>query len=142
VKTARTFWGPLAALGLLASVPATAQGSLMDLFGGDAPKGKELEALVDEAQKHPLGSEENPVRADMPRGQRAYLNRLRCDDGKSPSYGRVGSMGVGIYGQIVDGYEVICEGSEPAKTMVIMDMYHPGHVEKEPVPGFTIKKAR
>jgi hypothetical protein len=133
---------PVLTASLLIGTPAIAQSSLMDLLGIDAPKGEELEALIEEAQQHPLGSENNPVRANMPRGQRAYLNRLRCADGKAPTYDRVGSMGVGIYGQIIDGYEVICEDSETAKSMIIMDMYHPEHVEVAPVPGFTIEAAR
>lgn len=82
-----------------------------------------------------LGSRENPVRCNMPRGERAYLNRLRCADGKAPTYHRLGSYGPGPYGNIIDGYEVKCSEGDPVK--IFMDMYHQ-HVEKVAVPGFTI----
>lgn len=112
---------------------ASAQG----LFGG--PEGAELEAMIEKAQEHPLGSQQNPVRADMPVGQRAYLNRLRCSDGNAPAYRRVGNFGVGVFGRIIDGYEVVCEGAEPEESMIFLDMYHPGHEETEAVSGFTIE---
>lgn len=82
-----------------------------------------------------LGSQTNPVRCSGPPGERAYLNRLRCSDGKAPAYHRLGSYGKGPYDHILDGYSVKCEEKDPAT--VFMDMYH-DHVEKEPVPGFTI----
>ncbi|WP_086608036.1 hypothetical protein [Erythrobacter donghaensis] len=113
-----------------------------ELFGGPkAPSGKKLEKLIAKAQKHPLGSQENPVRADMPGGQRAYLSRLRCADGNRPTFDRVGSFGVGVYGRIIDGYEVLCDGSSPEKSLIFMDMYHRGHRETAAVPGFTIEPA-
>lgn len=86
----------------------------------------------------PLGSAENPVRAHMPAGQRAYLARLRCSDGRAPAFDRIGSMGAGPYGSIVDAYQVNCAGGSPASSVVHMDMYHPGYREAASVPGFTI----
>ena len=83
-----------------------------------------------------LGTKTNPVRCEAPRGERAYLNRLRCANGKRPDYSRIGSFGIGPYGNILDGYRVKCEGSN--EVTVFMDMYHDGYVEKEAVPGFTI----
>ncbi|HSG35304.1 MAG TPA: hypothetical protein VLA37_12280 [Sphingomonadaceae bacterium] len=106
------------------------------LSGQSATQGSELDAAVAEADQHQLGSDENPVRASMPQGQRAYLDRLRCPDGSAPAYHRVGNFGVGVYGNIVDGYQVTCPGAEPK--MVVMDMYHRGYVENRAVPGFTI----
>ena len=82
-----------------------------------------------------LGSQGNPVRCSGPPGERAYLNRLRCESGKAPKYFRVGSFGKGPYGHILDGYNVKCEDKDPVT--VFMDMYH-DHVETQPVPGFTI----
>ena len=82
-----------------------------------------------------LGSKGNPVRCSGPPGERAYLNRLRCLDGKAPTYFRIGSYGKGPYGNILDGYNVKCEEKDPVT--IFMDMYH-NHVEKTPVPGFTI----
>ena len=126
--------------GAPAGAPAAAQ-EATDIFGNPIVGGKELAKLVEKAQAHPLGAKENPVRADMPGGQRAYLARLRCADGKAPTYRRVGNFGIGVYERIIDGYEVLCEGSTPAKSMIFMDMYHPGHKEPAAVPGFTIEPA-
>lgn len=90
------------------------------------------------ANAEPLGSRANPIRCDMPSGERAYLNRLRCKDGSTPTFSRVGSYGAGPDGHVLDGYKVIC--SDGAETMIYLDMYHPGHVEREPVPGFTLSE--
>lgn len=120
------------------AMPVQAQDTV-DIFGSKVVGGKALAKLIEAAQAYPLGSKDNPVRADMPGGQRAYLNRLRCADGKRPTYQRVGSFGAGVYQRIIDGYEVKCEGSTPEMTMVYMDMYHPGHKEAAAVPGFTIQ---
>jgi hypothetical protein len=122
--------------------PAAAAQDTVDIFGMQVPGGTALEKLIAEAQAHPLGSEKNPVRADMPGGQRAYLSRLRCADGKRPAFSRVGSFGVGVYGRIIDGYEVLCDGSTPEKAMIYMDMYHPGHREPAGVAGFTIQAVK
>ena len=124
----------------LAAVPLAAQDTV-EIFGNEVVAGKKLEALIEKAQAHPLGSKENPVRADMPRGQRAYLERLRCADGSRPEYERVGNFGVGVYERIIDGYEVKCRNSTPATTMIYMDMYHPGHAEPVAVAGFSIDPA-
>lgn len=84
-----------------------------------------------------LGSKKSPVRCDKPGGEHAYLQRLRCPDGTAPSFNRVGSMGLGGYGHIVDLYSVRCD-STGEKHKIYMDMYHPGYVEKAPVPGFSL----
>ena len=97
-----------------------------------------LGKLLKEAAAYPLGSEKNPVRASMPAGQHSYLDRLRCADGKTPVYDRTGNLGAGVYGSIVDAYDVRCTGSSPAQTQVIMDMYFHGYQETLPVPGFRI----
>jgi hypothetical protein len=104
----------------------------------ETPSGSSLDQLIEAASAHPLGGQENPVRADTPRGQRAYLDRLRCENGNAPTYNRVGNFGRGVFGTIIDGYAVECEGSAPASTTVYMDMYHAGYSEPEAVPGFTI----
>jgi len=83
-----------------------------------------------------LGTKTNPVRCDDPKGERQYLNRLRCSNGKRPEYSRIGSFGVGPYGNILDGYRVKCESVDEAT--IFMDMYHEEYIEKEAVPGFTI----
>lgn len=83
-----------------------------------------------------LGTKTNPVRCEDPKGERQYLSRLRCSDDSRPAFSRIGSFGVGPYGNIIDGYRVKCEKSD--EVTVFMDMYHEGYVEKEAVPGFTI----
>ncbi|GJL95825.1 MAG: hypothetical protein DHS20C05_22300 [Hyphococcus sp.] len=109
-------------------------GSILDSLFGPS----DFEVDYEEIAKHPLGSEGNPVRCDMPGGQRAYLARLRCAKNKRPQYERSGSTGMGPYGHIMDLYSVSCPKAEPVS--VYMDMYHPGFVEAEAIPGFTIKK--
>jgi len=127
------------AAGTIWAAPASAQTDLSSLFGGPPmPQGEELEELIEEASAQPLGSEENPVRVNMPQGQRAYLARLRCENGEAPAFRRVGNFGMGVYGRIIDGYQVRCQGSMPEEVMIFMDMYHPDHIENEPVAGFTI----
>jgi hypothetical protein len=84
----------------------------------------------------PLGTRSNPVRAQMPPGQREYLMRLRCENGQAPKFDRSGSIGRGPYGNILDGYTVECPGSEPK--IVVMDMHHRDYREMTPVPGFTV----
>lgn len=84
-----------------------------------------------------LGSKSAPVRADNPAGEEAYLKRLRCPDGTAPAFDRSGSFGYGGYGNIVDLYEVRCEGTGESR-QIYMDMYHSGYVETQSVPGFTL----
>ena len=112
------------------------------LSGRSNLSGAALDRAVAEASAHPLGSRANPVRAHMPLGQRAYLARLRCSDLSAPSFERAGAAGLSSYGNVADVYEVVCEGAEPARTQIYLDMYHEGHVEREPVPGFGIAGAR
>lgn len=127
---------------LLLSGCATSQDAAFEqdlalmMSGQSRLQGAKLQAALAEAARHPLGSDQNPVRASMPVGQRAYLSRLRCADGTEPLYEREGSFGPGIYENIVDGYAVACSGQEPQRVM--MDMYHAGYREDRPLPGFTI----
>ncbi|MFY2765093.1 hypothetical protein [Arenimonas sp. MALMAid1274] len=83
----------------------------------------------------PLGTEENPVRAVGPAGQRDYLARLRCKDGLAPEFSRTGSVGLSGYGKMMDGYRVQCRGE--AERIVVMDMYHCAQ-ESRTVPGFQL----
>ena len=108
------------------------------LSGQSMMQGKELEAALARADAFPLGSENNPVRAAGPSGQRAYLSRLRCSDLTAPEFERRGSVGDSPYGNIMDVYSVTCTGGEPAEAAVYMDMYHSGHSEHRAVPGFGI----
>lgn len=126
----------LLTLTLLLSGCATTSNDAMDLFGSHL-SGSALTRAVTNAAAYPLGSKENPVRANMPAGQRAYLGRLRCSDNSAPTFERGGSVGAGPYGGIMDVYTVKCASGTPATASVYMDMYH-SHVEAAAVPGFTI----
>lgn len=108
---------------------------LIELWGG-----KTVEVNAEEIAKHPLGSAGNPIRCTMPAGERAYLNRLRCENGRKPRYERSGSVGLGPYGKVMDLYDVECfrRISSPKKFEIYMDMYHVDYHELEPVEGFTI----
>ena len=110
------------------------------LSGEPVLQGGELKAALKEADKHPLGSAQNPVRVNMPAGERAYLARLRCSDGRRPDFVRVGNVGIGAFGNIVDLYDVNCYSAKPGRVEIYMDMYFSDHVENRPVPGFTIAK--
>lgn len=136
------FLACLSALALAA--PALAQDakpmSIYEAFGLEEPglRGAELEAAVARANASPLGSEQNPVRARGPAGERDYLARLRCSDGRAPVIrGRATAM-PSPFGGITDQYVVDCKNGAPATASVYMDMYH-DHVEYRPVPGFTVK---
>jgi hypothetical protein len=83
----------------------------------------------------PLGSLNNPVRANMPTGQRDYLMRLRCPEGDAPSFERSGSLGGGPYGGVIDSYKLTCANGKTSD--VIIDMYH-RHREMQAVTGFTV----
>jgi hypothetical protein len=51
----------------------------------DKPKPEEKEKPKDEPKiSGPLGNKTNPFRCDFPKGERAYLGRLRCADDKRP----------------------------------------------------------
>lgn len=125
-----------AALAACTTSPTADDGDLLGFMDGSDPA--EAARIAQRVSIHPLGSDKNPVRADMPRGQRAYLARLRCQDGTAPAFERVGSMGMSPYGGVVDGYEVICAGGKPQTALIHIDMYHPGHVEQNAPPGFVI----
>ncbi|WP_416462546.1 hypothetical protein [Sphingomonas sp. VDB2] len=131
----------LAIMGLCLSGGAMAQdtndmAAMMKALGGGL-SGKALRTAIDKAATFPLGSQDNPVRANGPEGQRAYLSRLRCADGKAPAFARGGSVGMGVFGYIVDVYGVTCPGSQAEQ--VYIDMYH-RHREDSAPPGFTMAR--
>lgn len=108
---------------------------MMRELGGGGLEGEALAKAIAAAEQHPLGSRDNPVRVNMPAGERAYLDRLRCGTGEAPGYFRGGSVGVGPFGYIVDVYQVTCPGAEAVQ--IYFDMYHEGS-EPRPAPGFSI----
>jgi hypothetical protein len=83
----------------------------------------------------PLGGRENPIRAKGVLGQRDYLARLRCKNGRAPEFERAASIGIGPYGKILDLYTLHCENGPVQQ--VAMDLYHCVE-ETRPIDGFEI----
>ena len=102
--------------------------------------GADLDAARVAADQHPWGSALHPLRVEMPEGQRAYLGDLRCSDLTQPQFKRRRNVGHGVYGNIVDLYDVDCGDAAPGKVEIYMDMYFIGEGEARPVPGFTIAR--
>ena len=98
----------------------------------------DIDARLAEAAKHPLGSKENPVRVDMPRGEESYLKHLRCSDGKAPKFKHPGSVGIGVFGHILDVFDVTCRNA-PAPVEIYMDVYFRDYKETQAPDGFTLK---
>lgn len=98
---------------------------------------KDLDRLIAEADQFPLGSMENPVRVFMPDGEQAYLSRLRDSDGDPVLFHRLGSMGTGVFDNVIDRYLVTApvKGEEPRH--IHFDMYHQ-RFEDRPVDGYGI----
>lgn len=137
----------VSAMAFMVSGPAIAgdrSSNLLErmLSGGPMLDEPELGKRIAEAEKHPLGTKDNPVRVAMPQGERAYLANLRCSDGKAPSFFRTGNLGPGVYMSTIDDYVVDCGSAAPGQVHVVMDMYFPGHNESRPVPGFTMAEAQ
>ena len=84
----------------------------------------------------PLGSRENPIRCAWPAGQRAYLARVRDKEGLEVRSVRLGSFGMGPYGNLLDGYSITTQSGESIE--VYFDMYHFDYTEGKPPPGFRI----
>ncbi len=125
---------------LLSAAPALAQSDQTPrqmLEGmGAAPDAETLRAAIAAAAAHPLGSERNPVRTSGPGGQRAYIARLRCADGRAPQVGQRVNAGVGAFGTIVDVYPLDCGNAAPGRFQLFIDMYHDDHSEMDVPPGF------
>jgi hypothetical protein len=98
----------------------------------------EIEAQAAAAAAHPLGTAENPVRVGGPEGERAYLARLRCANGRAPDVGDRREAGVGAYGSIVASYAVDCGAAAPGRASIVLDMYHEEHRETRAPAGFTL----
>ena len=110
---------------------------LLRAMGYGADEG-ELKEAIAEAERHPLGTAQNPVRVGGPEGERAYIVRLRCADGSTPKVGPRGSAGIGAFGTIIEIYPLDCGASAPGRTDLVMDMYHEEHVEDRAPAGFAI----
>jgi hypothetical protein len=114
----------------------TGSGVRQSAYGLNSPLSRaQVGEIARRADSAPLGSFANPVRANQPPGQRAYIGRLRCSDGSTPQIMGRYSGELAPYGSIVDHYGVRC-GDGSTHTISI-DMYH-DWVENRAVPGFTI----
>jgi hypothetical protein len=105
---------------------------------GPQLKGQALRERIAQAERAPIGSDQNPVRVCQPSGQQAYLRQLRCSDGSAPAFSRIGNFGAGIYGTIIDKYTVTCGKGEPRQSTITMDMYFPDNQTSAPPPGFGV----
>lgn len=130
------------ALLLAAAAPAAAQelgartrspAAMVAELGQLSPE-DEMRALALAADRHPLGTVENPVRVGGPEGERAYLARLRCADGEAPRIGGRSDAGTGAFGSVVAAYQVSCAGQAGR---IVFDMYHAEHVESRAPAGFS-----
>ena len=133
----------IASLSLIPAAPAFAQQlgarttspeAMVEQLNRASPE-EEMRALATDADAHPLGTAENPVRVGGPEGERAYLGHLRCADGAAPRVGARGEAGIGAFGSMVAAYEVACGA---AAGRIVFDMYHEEHVETRAPAGFTL----
>ena len=130
------------ALALAGQQPAAQQPqSIYEALGISEPglRGAALQAAVDKAAAFPLGSAQNPVRARGIGGERDYLQRLRCADGKAPEVLGRGTGMPSPFGGVSDIYGLRCKGSPPTDSRVTFDMYH-DHRETRPIPGFALAR--
>jgi hypothetical protein len=97
-----------------------------------------LAQAIAEAGAHPLGTIRNPVRVAGPDGERAYLARLRCSDGRAPAIGAKSAAGVGAYGSLVDAYALDCGAAAPGRISLVVDRYHEENPEARAPAGFRI----
>lgn len=87
-----------------------------------------------------LGSRQNPVKCDGPLGELQYLRRLRGPDGQPVRFQRLGDVGSGVFGHLVDLYLVESQDGIVQRE-IYMDMYFPGYRENQAVPGFSLSDA-
>ncbi len=99
-----------------------------------------IQQAIAAANAHPLGTLGNPIRVGGPEGERAYLARLRCSDGRAPGIGAKAAAGIGTYGSVVDAYPLDCGAAAPGKVSLILDKYHEGNEEQRAPAGFQIAR--
>lgn len=107
--------------------------ALMISLMGEAPP----EPDIQELNKHPLGSKENPVKVNGPSGEKHYLSRLNCASGDAVSFERVGSAGKGPYGFVMDEFKVSCPDNVVRR--VYIDMYHLENLHDVAVTPFVMQ---
>jgi hypothetical protein len=90
------------------------------------------------AAAFPLGSLQNPVRVGGPEGERAYVARLRCADGRPPRSGIPRHGGADSYGSLADLVPLDCGATAPGRTEIAVDLYFEEHREDRAPQGFTL----
>ncbi len=131
------------AIALILGLPAAAQAQrstprqMMEELGV-APSAEEVVRAVEQARAHPLGSRQNPVRVSGAGGEHAYMRRLRCADGEPPRIGQRANIGVGVFGSIVDVWQLDCGDAAPGRFSLALDMYHDDHDETQAPAGLTL----
>lgn len=136
----------LFAIALILALPAAAQAAAqgatprqMMVELGMAPSERQVARAVERARRHPLGTERNPVRVSGVEGEHAYMGRLRCADGNPPRIGERANIGVGVFGSIVDVWQLDCGDAAPGRFSLALDMYHDNHDETQAPAGFTLE---
>ncbi len=105
------------------------------MIPGLAPGQDDLDEAIAAAERHPLGTLQNPIRVGGPTGERAYLARLRCPDRSVPRIGARADAGTGAFGSVTGGYALTCGSSE---LRIVFDMYHEEHAEDRAPDGLMI----
>lgn len=134
---------PHLATALVLALPAVAQATPREMMEelGVAPSLEEVARRVERASAQPLGSRQNPVRVSGAEGEHAYMRRLRCADGDPPRIGDRANIGVGVFGSIVDLWELDCGDAAPGRFSLALDMYHDNHDETQAPAGLTLVPA-
>jgi len=135
-------------LALLLAMPAAAQTpdlgkrtappeqSMSGIGGGSSDA--EIARVEAAAAAFPLGSLQNPVRVGGPEGERAYVARLRCADGKPPRAGIPHPGGADAFGSVADLVPLDCGAAAPGRSEIAVDLYFEEHREDRAPGGFAI----
>jgi len=101
---------------------------------GSGNSDEEMAAAIAAANAHPLGTLDNPIRAEGPEGSYAYLARLRCADGSPIALGTKTTGAVDVFGSVTEVHPVSCGKGAP--TNLFFDIYQAENIEKRPPAGF------
>jgi hypothetical protein len=112
--------------------------SMAGIGGGSSDT--EIARVEAAAAAFPLGSLQNPIRVGGPDGERAYVGRLRCGDGKAPRMGIPHPGGADPYGSVVDLVPLDCGAAAPGRTEIAVDLYFEEHREERAPGGFTLAR--
>ncbi|MBV9929552.1 MAG: hypothetical protein JO013_01245 [Alphaproteobacteria bacterium] len=110
--------------------------SLAGIGGGSSDAA--LASAEAAAARFPLGTLQNPVRVGGPEGERAYVARLRCADGKAPRMGIPRPGGADGYGSVADLVPLDCGAAAPGRTEIAVDLYFEEHREERAPDGFAL----